>query len=256
MENKSGDNFIYPEKNIQNFNSSTGMHSPFFTNTTGHSGTNKNIKGKFIFRIILASVVLITSIIIVTFFPSVLGVMHNGSKFVQYDKFIWPVVMQDPDVFSENNPPSNELLLDSSIWKAASEKTKDSCNYDSRGRVILLAEEVKAACSVLFGDKYNISPKSITANNKFYEYSPEENLFYVDAVSYDQCFIPRTVGLTQYEDLIILKVDYINIEENTELNDRYSKNYKSPKHMEYFLKKRTDNGDFYISEIKEITHYH
>lgn len=273
MENKGADNFRYPGRTVQNINASDDIDSRFFTRTSNYSESNKNIgtgyinykkivvpkiakrhRREFTFKVICCSAALSVFIIMVAFFPSVLGAAHNEFKFMQYDRLIWPVVMQDPDFFSEDNPPSNELLLDASVWKAASEKSEDSCSYDNKGRVILSTEEIETACKTLFGDERNISPENI--KNKFYEYNPEQNLFYVDAVSHEQCFMPNTVGVTQHKDLIILKVDYVNMDENSNLNYRSAKCYKPKKHMEYLLRKNAGNGYFYISGVRETTHDH
>lgn len=273
MENKFLGDFTYPGKAV-NPKTTVGLsdktnnpnynlkfidfvrnYSSYKKNAPMH--TNKKIKynihKKSAFRMLAASFLLAIFLILIIFCSGVFGISQNNSKFAEYDNFIWPVVMQDPDPFNEQSQPSKEIILNASVWKAASEKRTDDYNYDIYGRVLVNLKEVITACHALFGDKINISLENINPNNKFYEYAPEKNIFYVDAVSYDQCFMPQTVSITnESEHIIALKVNYITVNSQINLYSNTHGENHPEKIMEYRLKKDSKNNYFYIYEIRKI----
>lgn len=274
MKNNFIDDFVYPGKSIRDIpvkkkssSSSivlTSINAENYTDTTrNYRNYKKNIShpiskkikrksnNRLIFRIAYASFALSVFIITVAFFSGVFSAAHNNSKFNEYDQFIWSIVMQDPSPFDENSPPNDETVLNASIWRAASEKGSGMHNYDSKGRVLVSADEVNTSCHILFGDNVDVQLKNINSSNKFYEYIPENNTFYVDAVSYDQCFMPNTTSLTELNDLVILKVNYTTADCQPGMSSKPDK-CKPEKTMEYILKKNSSNCNFYVSEIRPI----
>ncbi len=254
--------FIYPGRNSLNsylktrnhtYNSSQNSNNINRISTKPEQYIIRNCtKSKMIFRLILSTITLG----IFTFFIFILSrVFSKGNSndcFFDYNMFIWPVVMQDPEPFSENVPPPNDIVMNASIWKAASEKSSQN-NFDFDGKILVTLYEAELACDALFGNNIKLNPNDETLRKKFYEFNTEKNLFYVDCVSYDQCYMPNTVNLLNLGNSIVLKVDYIVMDSPINkgfhnINSDISINKK----MEYCLKKNYKNDKFYISSIREI----
>ena len=258
--NSNNNKFIYPGKNQIDYNLRTGKNiiikqstiSPKFKK---HKNISNLILKKYIFnynfvkssptfRIILATVAMATLILTVLIFSNVFCKTNNDTHFLEYDKFIWPVVMQDPNPFDENNPPTDDVVLNSSVWKAASEKNGYYENYyDSKGKVLVTLEDANSACKNLFGNSMELNIDNLNHKKTFYEFIKEEKTFHVDCLSYDQCYIPNVIDLLDLGSTIILKVNYKT------LDSFFNNNNSVKKCMEYYLKKQPINNKFYIYKI-------
>lgn len=249
--------FVYPGKtpsvrpieysskinNVANFNKSPKQILTSHSDTLKPSSASKEQKSHksiLIIRILSASIVLLLFTILILFFSKVFGEIYNNNQLLEYNKFLCPVVMQNPEPFNATNPPPNHLLLNASIWKAASEKDINNHNYDENGKILVTIQEAIQACSDLFGDTIKFDIDTMLSNESFYEYNKEREIFYVECISYDQCYIPNVSEIVEFGDLLILKVNYIKIE---------PPNAVPQKQMEYHLKKNINNNNFYIYEI-------
>lgn len=197
-------------------------------------------------RTVTASIFLILFIVVMVFFSEVFGVGQSDVKFVEYDRFIWPVVMQDPEPFDEQNPPNFELMLNSSVWVAAANQQPNCLNSDNNGRVIISIEDVNKACNTLFGKDLQMFNEDSSLYMNFYEFDSNKKIFYVEAISNDRCFMPKTISLSNKNDRLVLKVGYFVPDHRDIKNEKV----KMKKQMKYILRKNSKTGKFYISEIK------
>lgn len=218
--------------------------SPTFVKNPDTHASQKYTKITLALRMLFACLLLFFMILILLF-SNVFGKIYNSTQLLDYNKFLCPVVMQNPEPFSENSPPPNYLILNASIWKAASEKDINNYNYDENGKILVTVNEAAQACSNLFGDKIKFDLNDISLDKTFYEYNKEKEVFYVECISYDQCYIPSISEIVELENMLVLKVNYIKIEPG---NNSLS-NAAAQKQMEYHLKKNISNNNFYIFEI-------
>lgn len=262
----SEDFFIYPGRNSTKYNKninnnyvkprlSLKQHPNQIAKNTNLKITyifKKSLNFKSLLRILPAYVILLFSTLLILFFSNTCAQIVNNIQFFDYNKFLYPIVMQNPEPFSENNPPPYYLIMNASIWKAASEKDNSDCNYDETGKILVTLEDAKQACSSLFGDNTKLEPNCESHYKSFYEYNSEKQIFYVDCVSHDQCYMPNTVNAINLGNTILLKVDYVKIGPSDDLEKYPNDDQSTQKHMEYYLKKNINNGKFYVSEIKKI----
>lgn len=246
---KKFDVFSYLRKRNEEF---TCQKIKKFKKANHYKTKSRDIHNKsVIYRIIVSCCALTMFIVAMAgVLSGVFRAEKRSSRFAEYDNFIWPVVMQDPLPFNEIYPPDNEMVLNASVWMATSLKKLDNESLDKDGRVIVSIDEINKACSNLFGRELSFSDKNINFKKSFYEYSNEKNTFYVDCVSYHNCYVPRTVNVVDLGDIVKLKVGYIKIVKSDNPILNLKDNSVVDKYMYYTLKINKKTGQFYIYEVK------
>ena len=166
-----------------------------------------------------------------------------------YDSVIWPVVMQDPEPFDEKHMPNLRMILNAAIWKSAVQNEGEACEYDNMGRLILSQAKVEQSVKELFGKNIDIK-SAISDDVYFYKYDQAQSRFYVEAVSGEQFFSPRTVSFRNEGTAVVLDVEYIVPQQQFDGLSEGINDLKAEKYMQYIIKKDPQPNKEYISEIK------
>lgn len=209
------------------------------------SAKNNRRKSRFL-KFLFVSLFFTVSSIIFVMAIGFFGKRENIMSLKKFDNIILPVVMQNPEPFSEKNPPSMAMIVKSSVWDAAmNNKNIDS---DEMGRVILTEDEVNESANRLFN--MNIDFEGIeSSTNDFYVFQRDKNNFLVNAISGTNNFVPHTVNFCQKGSEIILKVGYVIPEDGFNSSMTLLSENKIEKYMQYHLKKNQNTGKYFISAV-------
>ncbi|MGN1043964.1 MAG: hypothetical protein ACI4PR_04085 [Acutalibacteraceae bacterium] len=210
-----------------------------------NSPKNKAKPSKFLKFIIISLIFAVSSVI----FAIAIGFFTGRETAVDLKKFddiILPVVMQNPEPFSENNPPRAQTVLNSSIWDAAMNKRE--VISDELGRIVLSESEINESANRLFNMDIDFD-KVENFSEGFYVFQRNENKFLVNSLSGTDNFAPKTLNFCKKDSEIILKVGYVVPGDrfNGSMTD-FSEN-KIEKCMQYHLKKNKNTGKYFISAV-------
>lgn len=91
----------------------------FFKKIYDNHGKKHN---KNAIKFLLICLILMASIVAISIALSAAEKGDNALGLSDYDNFIWPVVMQNPENFDESCPAEASTMIAAAVWKAAAEK--------------------------------------------------------------------------------------------------------------------------------------
>lgn len=215
-------------------------------------------RGRRRYGVAVGSLVLILAIVGVAFIASAIGkqiytAATDDSKLREYDTFLTPVIMQDPQPFASPDKAAEEFVLNASLWKTITANNGTNyTEYDDAGRVLVPLGDVVQSCRDLFGPNCQLQAKT-PAQETFFEYNSEENKFHVALYSSDSTFVPYTESAKKQGDSTVLRVGYVSPSDvwRTQVSSTVAKP-KPTKYMEYVLKTNPSTNKEYIYAIQAV----
>ncbi len=134
-----------------------------------------------------------------------------------YDTYLTPVVMLDPEPFESIDAADKETMLQAAIWKTVFENVANTTDYDENARMIFPGELVRSNAVKLFGVNCILTPTDIyLPGSGKEEGTPEGTISYDEATdSYHVPLIgmvgtyqPYTISVRTKGDISTLKVAY------------------------------------------------
>lgn len=213
-------------------------------------------RGRRRYGVAVGSLVLILAIVGVAFIATAIGrqiyaAATDDSKLREYDTFLTPVVMQDPQPFASPDKATEDFILNASLWKTITANNGTNyTEYDDAGRLIVPLGDVVQACRDLFGPDSQLQPKT-PAQETFFEYNSDENKFHVALYSSDSTFVPYTDSAKKQGDSMILRVGYVSPSDAWRTQTSSTVNAPKPtKYMDYVLKTDPSTNKEYIYAIQ------
>ncbi len=200
-------------------------------------------------KISVASLIITIFIVLIAVIFGVVIDIEKREKLISYDNLIWPVVMQDPEPFSQEHPLNKETILKAGVWDASFRCRNDHSFFDKDGRQIILGQDVRDSVYKLFKVDIDIK-ESIPDGIFFFNYNASEDKFYVESISSDQCFTPHTKNCENIgNNLIKLTVEYLVPQNQFDEGMKISKEKKVEKVMQYILKDDEFTKNKYVFKI-------
>ncbi len=218
----------------------------FFKKIYDNHGRKHN---KNAIKFLLICLILTVSIVAISIALSAAEKGDNALGLSDYDNFIWPVVMQNPESFDESCPAEVSTMVAAAVWKASAEKKDDKSKINDNGQLVLSFDEVNEACESLFGRGFEKSDL-IGINEDFFKYDENKNYFLVESVSGVDNYTPHTVNAYRKGDDIILKVGYVIPSERFEPDMRGIRENNISKYKIYHLKTSEETGRKYVSAVE------
>lgn len=200
-------------------------------------------------KFLLVCLILTASIVAISIALSATERGDNALGLSDYDNFIWPVVMQNPESFNENSPAEVSTMVSAAVWKASTGKKYDKNGFNEEQELVLSFDEVQEACESLFDRTFEKSDL-IGIDEGFFRYDENNNCFFVKSVSGVDNYIPHTVNAYRKDDDIILKVGYVIPSESFEPDMSGIRENNISKYKIYHLKTDETTGRKYISAVE------
>ena len=225
---------------------SNSKNKNFFNKIYHKHGKKTNLNAM---KFLLVCLILMISIVAVSIALSAAEKGDNALGLSDYDNFIWPVVMQNPESFDENSPAEMSTMVASAVWKSAMEKKDNKDKFNNTSQLVLSFDEVREACESLFDRTFEKSDL-IGINESFFQFDESKNCFLVDSVSGVDNYTPHTVNAYRKGDDIILKVGYVIPSERFEPDMSGIRENNISKYKIYHLKTNETTGRKYISAVE------
>ena len=177
------------------------------------------------------------------------SLFKNNNSDVNYDSFILPLVMQDPQPFDDVNSLDSQVALEASIWNAILSNPLDYYNnFDQNGRTVIPFSDIDNSSKELFGSNYQLKIDDIKGGS-FFEIDPNNKEFHISPKGNGDCFIPNTESQEIGSDEINLTVTYL---EPADPYEGSVDNQTPSKKMRYTLKKDVSTKKYYISSVSNL----
>jgi hypothetical protein len=215
-------------------------------------------RGRRRYGVAVGSLVLVLAIVGVAFIATTIGnqiytAATDDSKLREYDAFLTPVIMQDPQPFASPDKATDEFVLNASLWRTITANNGTNyTEYDDAGRVLVPLGDVVQSCRDLFGPDCQLQAKT-PAQETFFEYNSDENKFHVALYSSDSTFVPYTDNAKKQSDSTILRVGYVSPSDAWRTQTSSTVTAPKPtKYMDYVLKTNPSTNKEYIYAIQAV----
>jgi hypothetical protein len=177
---------------------------------------------------------------------SFLGSDETASYF---DSYLEPVVMFDPDTFSNISKANPQWELETAIWAALDENEKNG-RYASTsdGREILPIKDVASYLKKYFGGAVKPDYKTFSDGNFTYEFNKKEQCYYIPLTAVTNFYTPRVTKISRSFNTVTLTVQYIPGENWGEDSNGNVTQPAADKTMTIVLS--GGRGDYMVKEIK------
>lgn len=125
-----------------------------------------------------------------------------------FERYIAPVVMQDPRPFSNPGSLDQKWLMKTAIWAALNDGGSGS-NYTADNRENLPVNDITAEIKKLFGNAVTLQYRSFTDSGASYLYQPAARCYLVPMISLPQSYSPRVTAVKKCRDGVMLTVQII-----------------------------------------------
>ena len=208
----------------------------------------KSHRAKYVFKFIISCLILTVFLVLFSEAISLFERNDNIADLRRYDNFIWPVVMQDPCPFDEENFIDETKAIESALWDLCMEHKNENLRLDEDGRMSFSNQEVNESLRKLFNkslDFENLKDKK----NSFFEFNDYKKIFLVEPVSGVDNYLPHVTKAEKIGNETILTVEYFLPSDQFSQDMKKEIFSKSEKIMIYKLKKDTETKKYYISSV-------
>ncbi len=173
----------------------------------------------------------------------------NEALYSEYEKFIAPVIMNDPDTFDDVTLADLNQLLAITIWSILDSNIEpDKYEYTDSG-MLLPEQEVEEKFSSLFGKEVKTVHGSVDGGGIDFKYSENKKAYIIPITGITPIYTPEVIDADEKSSYIVLTVGYLY---SADWQQDSSGNMVPPepgKYMKITLGKNAD-GTYYVRAIQ------
>lgn len=174
----------------------------------------------------------------------------NEAKYTEYENFIAPVIMNDPDTFDDITKADMQQLLSIAIWSVLSSGADpESYEYSDSG-MLIPQSEIEEMFTSLFGSEVEIRHSTVDGGEGVeFKYSEKKNCYVIPITGITPIYTPDVVDATEKSSSIVLKVGYLASTEWVQDSDGNIVPPEPGKYMTVTLSKNSD-GSYFVRSIQ------
>ncbi|MBQ6265209.1 MAG: hypothetical protein IJK60_07155 [Clostridia bacterium] len=179
----------------------------------------------------------------------------NSAQKAEYEEFLRPVVMYDPDPFDDVRSADITQLVNAAIWSLITQSNSTEAFSYSTGDnmgILIPVEQVTDEFIRLFGGEIDIASQynSIDMSSHDITYDSAQGGFIIPITSLEVAYTPEVYEIEKKANSIILSVGYIGSKAWAEIDGN---EYVAPQ-PDKFMKITLRQGDrgYYIASLQSV----
>lgn len=173
----------------------------------------------------------------------------DSEKMREYEDFIAPVIMNDPDTFDDVSKANQSQLVAITIWSIL-DSNLDPDKYDyTDGGMLMPQKEVEEKFVSLFGSDVKITHATADGGGIEFKYSEKKGCYIIPITGVTPIYTPRVTEAKEKGNSVILTVGYLAGEDWTQDEKGNMVAPEPAKYMKVTLRKSSD-GTYFVSAIQ------
>ncbi len=212
---------------------------------------NKTKKNKWAFPLGLVIVLFAVIGIVFLILFGVKGIQNltNNSKEKQeYEKFLLPIVMNDPDTFDDITQANMSQLLDSTIWSLIKKNVETDKYEYVDDKLLIPQKDVEKQFEKLFGTDVKPVHQTVDGSEYQFEYDKALQGYKIPIFGMENTYTPDVLDVKEKSSAIVLTVGYISGSEWTQ--DEQGKMIEPDPSKYVKITLRTKGSSYYVSAIQ------
>ena len=174
---------------------------------------------------------------------------RNDVRYSEYEEFIAPVIMYDPDTFDDITMANTEQLISIAIWSILDSNIEpDKYEYTDSG-MLMPQQEVEEKFTSLFGTEVKWNHCTVDGGGIYFSYSETQKAYVIPITGVTPIYTPKVVDVKLTPSSVVLKVGYLASTDWVQDSEGNMVPPEASKYMKITLGKNTDDS-FYIRAIQ------
>lgn len=247
VNNSEGGSGTSAQKNTKLFLSGNLYRMAIFMKEKKRSKTINYIVGTAVILLVIIGIVSTVSFIAGKI--STKKAESDYAKLSQYESFIAPVIMNDPDTFDDVSKANQSQLTAITIWSILQDNVEpDKYEYAEDGMLMPQAE-VEAQFEKLFGSEVKIMHATVDGGGIEFKYSEKKNCYIIPITGITPIYTPKITQADEKGNSVILTVGYLAGEDWAQDTQGNMVAPEPAKYMKVTLRKNSD-GIYYVAAIQ------
>lgn len=213
----------------------------------------KKKKNRFAFPVgVIALILAVIGLIAVIKFGigAVKNITDNSAKKAEYEKFLTPVVMFDPDPFDDLTQADIPQLVNSAVWALLQSENGTEGYAYSDGGIVVPQADIEKYFTSLFGNEIDLPSLHSSIDMSDYEitYDSAMQSYILPITGIESAYTPKVYDIEKQGSSVILTVGYIGNKAWVQIENGEMTAPEPDKYMKITLRER--NGGMYISSIQ------
>ena len=206
----------------------------------------------FIVGLIVLSLAAVGVISIITTVSEDIAKRNNEKNLLlysEYEKFIAPIVMYDPDTFDDITMANTDQLISIAIWSLLdSELEPDAYEYTDGG-MLVPEQDVEAKFRALFGNEAKLVHTTVDGGGIYFSYSESNASYVIPITGVTPIYTPKITQVTERQSSVILTVGYLASSDWVQDSNGDIVAPEPAKYMKITLGKGSD-GELYLRALQ------
>lgn len=212
-------------------------------------------KGSKILNLLVGTVVIILVIAgLVSIIGSAVKKISSSKQpksYEQYESFISPLVMNDPDTFDDVSKANQEQLIAISIWAILRNNPEPDKYEYADGGMLIPQTEIEQSYRTLFGSDVKIVHTNVDGGGIEFNYSEKKKCYVIPITGITPIYTPKVTDADEKSGSVVLTVGYLASEDWTEDEKGNMVSPEPSKYMKVTLRNNSD-GTYYISALQSV----
>lgn len=172
-------------------------------------------------------------------------------SYEQYESFISPLVMNDPDTFDDVSKANQEQLIAISIWAILRNNPEPDKYEYTDGGMLIPQTEIEQSYRTLFGSDVKIVHTNVDGGGIEFNYSEKKKCYVIPITGITPIYTPKVTEADEKSGSVVLTVGYLASEDWTEDEKGNMVSPEPSKYMKVTLRNNSD-GTYYISALQSV----
>lgn len=172
----------------------------------------------------------------------------QSAKKSEYESFITPVIMFDPDPFDDVTKGNQEQLINAAIWALLKSDLDTSVYATDDGNLSIPQKDVEKYFSKLFGPEAKPEHTSVTGLGYEFSYDSAKQVYIVPITGVEPIYTPRVFEISKKGNTVELLVGYLGSSQWAQAENGDMVEPEPDKYVTVVLRESSDG--YYVSAIR------
>lgn len=173
---------------------------------------------------------------------------NQSAKKSEYESFITPVIMFDPDPFDDVTKGNQEQLINAAIWALLKSDLDTSVYATDDGNLSIPQADVEKYFSKLFGPEAKPEHRSVTGLGYEFSYDSAKQVYIVPITGVEPIYTPRVFEISKKGNTVELLVGYLGSSQWAQAENGDMVEPEPDKYVTVVLRESADG--YYVSAIR------
>ncbi len=175
----------------------------------------------------------------------------NMLKYSEYERFVAPVIMYDPDTFDDITMANTDQLISIAIWSILDSNLEPDAYEYTDGGMLIPQKDVEDKFRALFGNEVSLTHTTVDGGGIYFSYSESNSSYIIPITGVTPIYTPKVTEVVERESTVVLTVGYLASTDWVQDSEGNTVAPEPAKYMKITLGKNSD-GSVYLRALQTV----